>query len=75
MDLVSKAGWLKLFIFVLIITVPVSIVNMFTFELASIVLFPFISMMKVEAYMLISENNELNNSNLIADSNEGIDQD
>jgi hypothetical protein len=75
MDLVSKAGWLKLFIFVLIITVPVSIVNMFTFELASIALFPFISMMQVEAYMLISENNELNNSNLIADSNEGIDQD
>jgi hypothetical protein len=75
MDLVSKAGWLKLFIFVLIITVPVSIVNMFTFELASIVLFPFISMMQVEAYMLISENNELSNSNLIADSNEGIDQD
>ena len=75
MDLVSKAGWLKLFIFVLIITVPVSIVNMFTFELASIVLFPFISMMQVEAYMLISENNEPSNSNLIADSNEGIDQD
>ena len=75
MDLVSKAGLLKLFIFVLIITVPVSIVNMFTFELASIALFPFISMMQVEAYMLISENNELNNSNLIADSNEGIDQD
>ena len=75
MNLVSEAGWLKLFIFVLIITVPVSIVNMFTFELASIALFPFISMMQVEAYMLISENNELNNSNLIADSNEGIDQD
>jgi hypothetical protein len=48
---------------------------MFTFELASIVLFPFISMMQVEAYMLISENNEPSNSNLIADSNEGIDQD
>ena len=75
MNLVSEAGWLKLFIFVLIITVPVSIVNMFTFELASIVLFPFISMMQVEAYMLISENNEPSNSNLIADSNEGIDQD
>jgi len=75
MNLVSEAGWLKLFIFVLIITVPVSIVNMFTFELASIALFPFISMMQVEAYMLISENNEPSNSNLIADSNERIDQD
>ena len=75
MNLVSEAGWLKLFIFVLIITVPVSIINMFTFELASIILFPFISMMQVEAYMLISENNEPSNSNLIADSNEGIDQD
>ena len=57
MNLVSEAGWLKLFIFVLIITVPVSIVNMFTFDLASIVLFPFISMMQVEAYMLVSGNN------------------
>ena len=75
MNLVSEAGWLKLFIFVLIITVPVSIVNMFTFELASIALFPFISMMQVEAYMLISENNEPINSNLIADSNEANDQD
>ena len=57
MNLVSEAGWLKLFIFVLIITVPVSIINMFTFELASIILFPFISMMQVEAYMLVSGNN------------------
>lgn len=69
MNLVSEAGWLKLFIFVLIITVPVSIVNMFTFELASIVLFPFISMMQVEAYMLVSGNN---NPELVVKNDEEV---
>ena len=69
MNLVSEAGWLKLFIFVLIITVPVSIVNMFTFDLASIVLFPFISMMQVEAYMLVSGNN---NPELVVKNDEEV---
>ena len=69
MNLVSEAGWLKLFIFVLIITVPVSIVNMFTFELASIILFPFISMMQVEAYMLVSGNN---NPELVVKNDEEV---
>ena len=71
MNLVSEAGWLKLFIFVLIITVPVSIVNMFTFELASIVLFPFISMMQVEAYMLVSGNN---NQELVVKNDEEVSE-
>ena len=71
MNLVSEAGWLKLFIFVLIITVPVSIVNMFTFELASIVLFPFISMMQVEAYMLVSGNN---NPELVVKNDEEVSE-
>ena len=69
MNLVSEAGWSKLFIFILIITVPVSIINMFTFELASIILFPFISMMKVEAYMLVSGNN---NPELVVKNDEEI---
>jgi hypothetical protein len=69
MNLVSEAGWLKLFIFVLIITVPVSIINMFTLELASIILFPFISMMQVEAYMLVSGNN---NPELVVKNDEEI---
>ena len=69
MNLVSEAGWLKLFIFVLIITVPVSIINMFTFELASIILFPFISMMQVEAYMLVSGNN---NPELVVKNDEEV---
>lgn len=69
MNLVSEAGWLKLFIFVLIITIPVSIINMFTFELASIILFPFISMMQVEAYMLVSGNN---NPELVVKNDEEV---
>ena len=69
MNLVSEAGWLKLFIFVLIITVPVSIINMLTFELASIILFPFISMMQVEAYMLVSGNN---NPELVVKNDEEV---
>ena len=69
MNLVSEAGWLKLFIFVLIITVPVSIINMFTFELASIIIFPFISMMQVEAYMLVSGNN---NPELVVKNDEEV---
>ena len=69
MNLVSEAGWLKLFIFILIITVPVSIINMFTFELASIILFPFISMMQVEAYMLVSGNN---NPELVVKNDEEV---
>jgi hypothetical protein len=71
MNLVSEAGWLKLFIFVLIITVPVSIINMFTFELASIILFPFISMMQVEAYMLVSGNN---NPELVVKNDEEVSE-
>ena len=71
MNLVSEAGWLKLFIFVLIITVPVSIINMFTLELASIILFPFISMMQVEAYMLVSGNN---NPELVVKNDEEVSE-
>ena len=55
MDLVTEAGWLNLFLFVLIISVPVSIVDAFTYSLASIILFPFIGMMQVEAYILVTE--------------------
>ena len=55
MDLVTEAGWLNLFLFVLIISVPVSIVDAFTYSLASIILFPFIGMMQVEAYILLTE--------------------
>ena len=55
MDLVTEAGWLNLFLFVLIISVPVSIVDTFTYSLASIILFPFIGMMQVEAYILVTE--------------------
>ena len=54
MDLVTEAGWLNLFLFVLIISVPVSIVDAFTYSLASIILFPFIGMMQVEAYILVT---------------------
>ena len=53
MDLVTEAGWFKIFLFVLIINVPVSIADAFTFSLASIILFPFVAMMQVEAYMLV----------------------
>ena len=55
MDLVTEAGLLNLFLFVLIISVPVSIVDAFTYSLASIILFPFIGMMQVEAYILVTE--------------------
>ena len=55
MDLVTEAGWLKIFLFVLILSVPVSIVDAFTYSLASIILFPFIGMMQVEAYILVTE--------------------
>ena len=55
LDLLTEAGWLNLFLFVLIISVPVSIVDAFTYSLASIILFPFIGMMQVEAYILVTE--------------------
>ena len=55
MDLVTEAGWFKIFLFVLILSVPVSIVDAFTYSLASIILFPFIGMMQVEAYILVTE--------------------
>jgi hypothetical protein len=42
---------------------------MFTFELASIILFPFISMMQVEAYMLVSGNN---NPELVVKNDEEV---
>ena len=58
MDLVTEAGWLKIFLFVLIINVPVTIADAFTFSLASIILFPFVAMMNVEAYMLVSDKRE-----------------
>ena len=58
MDLVTEAGWFKIFLFVLIINVPVTIADAFTFSLASIILFPFVAMMNVEAYMLVSDKRE-----------------
>ena len=71
MDLVSEAGWLKIFLFVIIITVPVSIVNTFTYELASLILFPFVSMMQIEAYMLVL-NKEEPQHDTITDNTENI---
>ena len=71
MDLVSEAGWLKVFLFVIIITVPVSIVNTFTYELASLILFPFVSMMQIEAYMLALDKEEPQHD-MISDNTENI---
>ena len=71
MDLVSEAGWLKIFLFVIIITVPVSIVNTFTYELASLILFPFVSMMQIEAYMLVLDNKDPQHDT-ITDNTENI---
>ncbi|MDA8997941.1 hypothetical protein N9J59_02630 [Gammaproteobacteria bacterium] len=69
MDLVTEAGWFKIFLFVLIINVPVSIADAFTFSLASIILFPFVAMMNVEAYMLISDKRE-SQDDMIVDNTE-----
>ncbi len=69
MDLVTEAGWFKIFLFVLIINVPVSIADAFTFSLASIILFPFVAMMKVEAYMLVSDKRE-SQDDMIVDNTE-----
>ena len=69
MDLVTEAGWLNLFLFVLIINVPVSIADAFTFSLASIILFPFVAMMNVEAYMLVSDKRE-SQDDMIVDNTE-----
>jgi hypothetical protein len=71
MDLVSEAGWLKVFLFVVIITVPVNIVNTFTYELASLILFPFVSMMQIEAYMLVLDKKEPKHDT-ITDNTENI---
>ena len=69
MDLVTEAGWFKIFLFVLIINVPVSIADAFTFSLASIILLPFVAMMKVEAYMLVSDKRE-SQDDMIVDNTE-----
>ena len=69
MDLVTEAGWFKIFLFVLIINVPVSIADAFTFSLASIILFPFVAMMNVEAYMLVSDKRE-SQDDMIVDNTE-----
>ena len=68
-NLVTEAGWFKIFLFVLIINVPVSIADAFTFSLASIILFPFVAMMKVEAYMLVSDKRE-SQDDMIVDNTE-----
>ncbi|MDA9956677.1 hypothetical protein N9D68_03620 [Gammaproteobacteria bacterium] len=68
-DLVTEAGWFKIFLFVLIINVPVSIADAFTFSLASIILFPFVAMMNVEAYMLVSDKRE-SQDDMIVDNTE-----
>ena len=69
MDLVTEAGWFKIFLFVLIINVPVSIADAFTFSLASIILFPFVAMMNVEAYMLVLDKRE-SQDDMIVDNTE-----
>ena len=69
MDLVTEAGWFKIFLFVLIINVPVSIADAFTFSLASIILFPFVAMINVEAYMLVSDKRE-SQDDMIVDNTE-----
>ena len=71
MDLVTEAGWFKIFLFVLIINVPVGIADAFTFSLASIILFPFVAMMKVEAYMLVSDKRE-SQDDMIVDNTEEL---
>jgi hypothetical protein len=58
-------------LFVIIITVPVSIVNTFTYELASLILFPFVSMMQIEAYMLALDKEEPQHD-MISDNTENI---
>ncbi|MDA8899518.1 hypothetical protein N9J25_01320 [Gammaproteobacteria bacterium] len=69
MDLVTEAGWFKIFLFVLIINVPVTIADAFTFSLASIILFPFVAMMNVEAYMLVSDKRK-SQDDMIVDNTE-----
>lgn len=58
MSLVSKVGWFKLFALLLIITVASFILNTFTFNIASLVIYPFTYMIYVEAYFLATENDE-----------------
>lgn len=65
MELVSNIGWFKLFLFALIIALPVNIIDIFTFNLASVILFPFIVMIQVEAYILASGKEELVDKELI----------
>ena len=65
MDNVSKDVWFKLFLFALIIALPVNIIDIFTFNLASVILFPFIAMIQVEAYILALVKEELVDKELI----------
>ncbi len=73
MDLVSNVGWFKLFLFALIIALPVNIIDIYTFNLASAILFPFIVMIQIEAYILASAKEEIELQELIEEDKDKDD--
>ncbi len=65
MSLVSKVGWFKLFALLLIVTVATMVLNAFTFNFASLVIYPFTAMIYVEAYFLATDGGEPNDIKMI----------
>ena len=58
MSLVSKIGWWKLFALIIIVGLASMVLNFFTFQLASLVIYPFTYMITVEAYILATDSGE-----------------
>ena len=70
-NIVSSMGWFKLFLFILIIGLPLALADMLTLNLASLAFFPFVAMMQIEAYSLAIEGTENNKDLLISESDVG----
>ena len=58
MSLVLKIGWWKLFALVLLVSIAGGILNLFTFNLAGLLIYPFTYMITVEAYILATDSGE-----------------
>ena len=58
MSLVLKIGWWKLFALVLLISIAGGVLNLFTFNLAGLIIYPFTYMIIVEAYVLATDSGE-----------------
>ena len=66
--LVSNRRWWHLFLLTLITGIPLAIIDSFTFELASVAFFPFVSMIHIEAYFLSLEEIEKEKELLTSDN-------